>query len=225
VYIIVVGGGQVGYYLSKALLAEGHEILVLEKDRAKCDRINDELGSICMRGDGCEASILKEAGTGRADMLIAVTDGDEDNLVACQVARHMFNVSRTIARLSNPKNEVIFKKLGIDCTISSTDLILEHIESEVPTHPLMHLLKLRESNMEIVEIRISRGSPAVGKRFGDLKLPTDSMLVLLLRHGQRPQALRTDTILEADDQVLAVTKSDQEEALRAVFSGKPAKTG
>ncbi len=223
-YIIVVGGGQVGYYLSKALLAEGHEILVLEKDRAKCDRINDELGSICLRGDGCEASILKEAGTGRADMLIAVTDGDEDNLVACQVAKHMFNVSRTIARLSNPKNESIFKKLGVDCTVSSTNLILEHIELEVPTHPLMHLLKLRESNMEIVEIKLSQGSPAIGKHYGDLKLPLDSMLVLLLRRGQRPQTLRSDTVLEIDDQVLAVTRSEQEEALRAVFSSKSAKT-
>lgn len=224
-YIIVVGGGKVGYYLAKALLAEGHEVLVLEKDHSRCDRINEELGSICMRGDGCEAAILKEAGTGRADMLIAVTDGDEDNLVACQVAKHMFNVSRTIARLSNPKNETIFKKLGIDCTVSSTNLILEHIELEVPTHPLMHLLKLRESNMELVEIRISRGSPAVGKHVSALKLPPDSMLVLLLRHGQRPQAIRIDTVLEADDQVLAVTKSDQEEALRAVLSGQPAKAG
>ena len=222
-YIIIVGGGRLGYYLTKALLGEGHEVLAIGKDATVCESVVSELGSVCIRGDGCEVSTLAEGGISRADMLIAVTDGDEDNLVACQVAKHMFNVSRTIARLSNPKNEVIFKKLGIDCTISSTNLILEHIELEVPTHPLMHLLKLRESNTEIVEIRISRGSHAVGKRLGELKLPPDSMLVLLLRRGQRPQAVRTDTVLEADDQVLAVTKSDQEEALRAVLSGQPAK--
>jgi trk system potassium uptake protein TrkA len=135
VYIIIIGGGRVGYYLSKALLNEGHEILVIEKDAAKVEHIEEELGSICMQGDGCEAATLEEAGTERAGLFIAVTNEDEDNLVACQVAKHKFNVPRIIARIGNPKNETLFKRLGIDVTVSATNLILEYIEQEVPTHP------------------------------------------------------------------------------------------
>ncbi|MFC2070404.1 potassium channel family protein, partial [Chloroflexota bacterium] len=83
-YIIVVGGGRVGYYLIKGLLEEGHEVLVVEQDEALCETINDEMGTICVRGDGCEVSTMAEVGTERADMLIAVTGDDEDNLVSCQ---------------------------------------------------------------------------------------------------------------------------------------------
>ena len=107
-YIIVVGGGRVGYYLTKALLDEDHEVLLVEKEAAICENVNEELGSICLRGDGCEAATLAEVGADRADMLIAVTGDDEDNLVACQVAKHKFNVPRTVARINNPKNETIF---------------------------------------------------------------------------------------------------------------------
>src|SRR4030042_708847 len=135
-YIIVVGGGRVGYYLLKALLNEGHEVLLLEKDARIGRNIGEELGSVCYRGDGCEAATLAEVGTSRADMLVAVTGDDEDNLVACQVAKHKYHVPRTIARIRNPKNEALFKKLGIDVTVSTTNIILEVIEREVPTHTL-----------------------------------------------------------------------------------------
>src|SRR4030042_1889342 len=98
-YIIVVGGGRLGYSLTKALLSEGHEVLVIDKNAVVCDKINKELGSICLRGDACETAVQAEAGTGRADMLISVTGEDEDNLVACQIAKYRFNVPRTIARV------------------------------------------------------------------------------------------------------------------------------
>src|SRR5436190_19331069 len=142
-YIIVVGGGKVGHYLAKELLSEGHEILVIEQDRRKCNLISEELGEIALRGDGCEATTLAEAGTGRADMFIVVTGDDEDNLVACQVAKWKFNVKRTVARINYPKNREIFGRLGIDFTVSSTDLLLEYIEKEVPSHALTRLVQLR----------------------------------------------------------------------------------
>ncbi len=126
-YIIVVGVGRLGYYLIKALLDEGHEVLAIEKDANVCETVVGEMGSVCIRGDGCEASTLAEVGTSRADMLIAVTGDDEDNLVTCQVAKHKFNVPRTVARIRNPKNETIFKILWIDVTVSSTNIILERI--------------------------------------------------------------------------------------------------
>lgn len=218
-YIIVVGGGKVGYYLSKTLLSEGHEVLILEKDPTKCGVICEELGNIVMRGDGCEARTLADAGTERADMLIAVTNEDEDNLVACQVAKHKFNVPRTIARINNPKNEKIFRKLGIDVTISSTNLILEHIEEEVPTYPLVHLLTPKgEEGLEIVEMKVPPNSPVVGKRMKDLALPPDSLICLMIGKGGA-HVPTEDTILEAEARLVAVTKPEAEEALKAAIRG------
>ena len=219
-YIIVVGGGRIGFYLARSLLAEGHEVLVIEKDPRKCEHITEELGSIALRGDGCEVATLEVAGTGRADMLIAVTDGDEDNLVACQVAKYRFGVRKTVARVANPKLVPLFQKLGVDCTVSSTILIMEHIEQEVPTHPLMHLLTLSEANLEIVEVRIPQEARVVGLKIKDLPLPSGTTLSLLIRAQQRPQIPTPDTVLQAEDQVVAVTRPDQEEALtRALTEG------
>ena len=217
-YIIVVGGGTVGYYLSKALLSEGHEVLVIEKDATKVQRIEDELGSMCIQGDGCEAATLEEAGTGRANLFVAVTDEDEDNLVASQIAKHKFNVPRTIARIGNPKNEALFKKLGIDVTVSTTNLILEQIEQEVPTHPLIHLLKLKRGGLEIVEVEIPPTSKAVGKQLSRLSLPPGAILSLIIKE-QGVQVPSPEIILEANDRVIVVTKPELEQDLRTVLAG------
>lgn len=218
-YIIIVGGGRLGYYLLKALLQEGHEVLVLEKDARICKTITDELGSVCYRGDGCEAATLAEVGTGRADMFVAVTGDDEDNLVSCQIAKHKHNVPRTIARLRNPQNAVIFKKLGVDVTISSTDLILEAIEREVPTHPLTHLLTIDEKGLVLVDVKISPESTTVGKTVKELSLPEKSNLALIIPHQGTARTPSPSTILQAGDQIIAVTTQESEEALRNALSG------
>ncbi len=218
-YIIIVGGGGVGYYLTKALLDEGHEVLVVERDASVCEAITNELGSVCLRGDGCEVATLAEAGTDRADMLIAVTSDDEDNLVACQVAKHKFDVPRTMARIRNPKNEDLFKKLGVDVIINSTNIILEHIVEEVPTHPLTHLLTIRDKGLEIVEIKIAPDSTAVGKSVNELSLPPGSTLSLIIRKKGSPIVPTSNTIIQAEDQIIAVTSPESEKALRATLRG------
>lgn len=218
-YIIIIGGGSVGYYLAKALIGEGHEVLMVEKNAAKCDRFEDELGSVCLTGDGCEVAVLTEAGAARADVFIAATNEDEDNLVTCQVAKHKFKVPRTIARVNNPKNEEIFKELGIDCPISVTNLILEHIEEEIPTHPLVHLLTINEEKTEIVEVRVGEHSTSIGKSIRELQLPSDSVLVLVMRNSQKPQVPTKDTVLQFGDRIIAMTPIDAEETLRKVLAG------
>jgi trk system potassium uptake protein TrkA len=151
-------------------------------------------------------------------MLIAVTDEDEDNLVACQVAKYKFKVPRTIARINNPKNEGLFKKLGVDVTISSTNIILEHIEEEVPTHPLVHLLTLKGGDLEVVEVKVPPSSPVVGKRMSDINIPPDSVICLIT--GSSGAHVPTgDTILEADARIIAVTKPESEGALRVALTG------
>ena len=218
-YIIIVGGGRVGYYLAKALLNERHEVLIVEKNATICETITEEMGSVCVRGDGCEAVTLADIGTGRADILIAVTGDDEDNLVACQVAKYKFNVPRTIARIRNPQNEAIFKKLGIDVTVSSTNIILEHIEEEVPTFPLIHLLTIRDKGLEVVEVKIPPGSTTAGKTVRELSLPKESTLFLLLRKREKPIIPEANTTLQADDHIIAVTTPESEEALRTALIG------
>lgn len=218
-YIIVVGGGKIGYSLCKALIDEGHEVLVIEKDAAKCDLINEEVGAVCMRGDGAETTTLADAGTARADMVVAVTNGDEDNLVVCQVAKHKFDVPRTIALVNSPKNENIFKRLGIDCTVSATSLILEHIQEEVPTHVLVHLLKMDQQGIQVVEVKVPAHSPAVGKRVDQLPIPATTLLSALIRKDTPPTLPGPDTIVRAGDKFIAVVIGEMEEQLRAALVG------
>jgi trk system potassium uptake protein TrkA len=218
-YIVVVGGGRLGYYLLKALLNEGHEVLLLEKDARICKNITDEMGSVCYRGDGCEAATLAEVGTSRADMMVAVTGDDEDNLVACQVAKHKHNVPRTIARIRNPQNEVLFKKLGIDVTVSATNIIIEAIEREVPTHPVTQLMSIEEKGQVIVDVKISPESTTVGKTVKELSLPKESKLALIIPSEGSAHVPAASTILRAGDQIIAVTNPESKEALRAALRG------
>src|SRR6478609_998169 len=123
-YIIVVGGGKVGYYLTKTLVNEGFEVLLIEKLSKKAAIYAERFGSVVLEGEGAESTTLEAAGISRADVVIAVTGDDEDNLVICQTAKKRFNVPRTIARVNNPKNEEIFRRLGIEMTVSTTEVIL-----------------------------------------------------------------------------------------------------
>ena len=219
-YIIVAGGGKVGYYLAKELLSEGHEVLVIEQNSKKCEMISEELGSIALRGDACETTTLADAGMARADMVVAVTGDDEDNLVICQVAKKKFNAPRTIARINNPKNEPIFRKLGIDVTVSSTNIILEHLEAELPTHSVVHLLELRAQGLEILDIKVPPNSPAVGKLLKDLPIPANSVvsLHLSLKHG--PSIPKGDSVIEAGDAMVVVTTPENEARLKEVLTGR-----
>jgi trk system potassium uptake protein TrkA len=218
VYIIVVGGGKVGYYLAKELLQAGHELVILEKSGPRAAQIRDELGSIVLNRDGCEGKHLAEAGANRATIVVAVTGDDEDNLVVCQMAKHHFDVPRTIARVNNPKNEELFRHLGVDEIISPTRMVLASIEQDIPVHELLHLAQLKGGELELVEAQISSGSPAVGRRPSDITLPEGCSLFLLLR-GSSVQAIRPDTVFEVGDKVLAVARAETENALRQELIG------
>jgi trk system potassium uptake protein TrkA len=216
-YVIVVGGGKVGYYLVKEILREGHEVLVIEQDASKCERIAEELGDVVLRGDGCEATTMEVAGFGRADMVIAVTGDDEDNLVSCQVAKAMFNVPRTVARLNNPKNQEIFRLLGIDTTVSATAAILAQIEQELPTHIVIPLIKLA-GGLELVGVKVPAEAGIVGKRVRDLLLPHGSLIPLIVGQDGAPRIPTADTTIQAEDEIVAVTSTENEEALRIVMT-------
>jgi trk system potassium uptake protein len=218
VFVLVVGGGKVGYYLTKELVESGHEVVLMEKDRARADQIADEIGSIVIAHDGCEGKYLAEAGANRADIVAAVTGDDEDNLVICQMAKHHFAVRRTIARVNNPKNERLFKHLGVDEIISPTRMILGSIEQDIPVHELLHLAALGEGELELIEAHLQAGSPAVGRAPKDLDIPDGCSLFAVIRNGTATP-LRQDMVLREGDKVIAIGKTECEALLHGQLIG------
>ncbi len=216
-YCIVVGGGNVGYYLTKDLIRAGHEVLLLEKDRGCAARLEEELGETVMQGDGCDVRMMEDAGFARADVVVAVTGEDEDNLVVCQMAKTKFSAPRTIARVNSPANERIFATLGIDGTVSSTRIIFNLIEQEIQTDEVVPIAALSRGNLEIVVVELSRDSRVVGQRISDVHLPAEAHIVSVIREdkGMLPNA---DMDLRVGDSVLALVSTEQEDDLRRSFS-------
>jgi trk system potassium uptake protein len=218
-YVVVVGGGNVGFYLTKELLAAGHEVVVIEKDPSRARFIADELGSIVVPNDGCEGRYQGEAGMARADVVAAVTGDDEDNLVACQVAKMHFNVPRAIARVNNPANEALFRQLAIDETVSPTRSILAAIEHEIPIHDLLHLAELEGGEVQIIEAQLDDNSPVIGRELRELKLPEESTIAVIVR-DDRLLLTKPETRLRIGDKLLAITSAEREGELRDLLIGE-----
>jgi trk system potassium uptake protein len=219
VFVLVVGGGKVGYYLAKELLDSGHEVALMEKDQDRARQIADEIGSIVIPHDGCEGKYLGEAGANRADAVAAVTGDDEDNLVICQMAKHHFDVPRTIARVNNPKNEALFRHLGVDELISPTRMILGSIEQDIPVHELLHLAALGEGELELIEAHLQTGSPAIGRAPRELDIPDGCSLFAVIRDGIATP-LAPDTVLREGDKVIAIGREDCQAMLHDQLIGE-----
>jgi trk system potassium uptake protein TrkA len=215
-YVIVAGAGKVGWNLARELLEKGHEVTAIENNRRRYLTVEQELEHNIQYGDASELWVLERSGIQRADLVIAVTGDDEDNMLICQVARDKYMVERIIARVNNPRNRQHFDLLGIKPSVSATDLILRLIEHEVPEYGLVHLLDLPEERLEIIEMLLSEDSQVVGKTVGDLELPEGSLLISVLREG-RGFVPGPDTVLEAGDEVLAVLDPGREDDLKAFF--------
>src|SRR5918997_1308698 len=216
-YIIIVGAGKVGWNLARELLEKGHEVTLIEESRERYQTVEQELEHSVQYGDASELWVLERAGIQRADMVIAVTGDDEDNMLICQVAREKYLVDRIIARVNNPRNRQHFELLGVTPFVSATDLILRLLEHEVPEYGLVHLLDLPEERLEIIEMLLADDSKVAGRRVGDLQMPEGSLLISILREGQGGFVPTPDTVLEAGDEVLAVLDPGLEEELKVFF--------
>jgi trk system potassium uptake protein TrkA len=217
-YILIVGSGAVGYHLTKLLLAAGHEVLVIEKSPSRSQLLWDELGSVVLQGDGTDERTLKSAGAARADVFVAATGRDEANLVACQMAKHVFQVPHTMATVKDTKNEPLFHFLGIDVVVNSTHLVVSGLEEGVPGRPLLHLMNVPAPNLELVSVAIPEDSGLVGKRLADVELPPHSFISLVIKRD-RASLPSNDLLLEALDQVVAVTMTDEEQTLYDILTG------
>ncbi|MBJ7348804.1 MAG: TrkA family potassium uptake protein [Thermoleophilaceae bacterium] len=215
-YVVVVGGGKVGLNLTRELMLKGHELTLIEKSRSRYSLLEPQLEHIVHYGDGTELWVLERAGIERADMVIAVTGDDEDNIIICQVAREKYGKERIIARANNIRNLDHFSLLNIKPVVSSTDLILRLIEHEVPQYGLVHLLTLQAEGLEIIEVEVNEGSLAVGKAVADIDLPEGSLLISVLRDGGG-FVPRPDTVINSGDEVLLVLNPGIEQDITKFF--------
>jgi trk system potassium uptake protein TrkA len=217
-YFVVAGGGEVGYHLSKALLEAGHEVMIIERDRKRALWIEEQLGSVVINAPADEGRFQIQAGCQRADAVLAVTGDDEDNLIISQLAKLKCGANRVIARVNNPKNEIVFKAMGIDETLSSTRVLMGVIEQELPTGGFMPLMPLTRSDLEIVEAEIAAGSPAADKEVEAVGLPASAHIGAIVRKGEILRAHR-DTKLQAGDRIIVFAPTAAEQEVKKALFG------
>ena len=215
-YVIIVGAGNVGHYLAHRLFGDKHMIALVEKDRAMCDLIGQELDILVVNGDGCEISILQAAGIERADVLAAVTGSDEDNLVICQLAKEVFHIDRTVARVNDSRNEHIFNELGVDVPIDSTGILARVIEEEVSLSDFVNLVTFRKGKLALVRFDLPAESPIISKKVSEVTLPVESVLVAIVR-GDSVFIPHGDTVFKPQDEIVALTRIGEESAILQTF--------
>jgi trk/ktr system potassium uptake protein len=218
VYFVIAGGGEVGFHLAKALLESSHEVMLLESDRRRAQVIEEKLGSVVLNAPADEGRYQMEAGCQRADAVIAVTGEDPANLIICQLAKWKCHVPRVIARVNDPKNEIVFKALGIDETISSTRVIMNVIEQELPSGGFMPLMPLTGSHLELIEAEIAAGTPSAGKSIRSLGLPEGAAVGGIVRKGLVVHA-DDDTTLVVGDRIVVLSPTKDEAGVRKALFG------
>lgn len=212
--ILIVGGGKVGTYLAKALIDEAHEVRVVESDARRVHEMSSVLErDVALLGDGCRPEVLERAGLDRADVVVADTGDDEDNLAIVLIARKRPRPPRTIARVNNPQNQAIFESVGTDTVISSTEIVLRAIAQEIDVDRVSPLITLRKGNLALVKLSVPETSPARGAALCSIGLPRDCVVVALERDGELliPSG---ETALEAGDTMLILTKPEARSQLR-----------
>lgn len=217
-YIVIAGGGKIGYYLVKTLQQYKHKIAVIERQKDLCEKIANQLNICVVNGDGTNIDHLTECMVNEADIFIAVTGKDEDNLIACQLAKRNFGVRRTIARVNNPKNITVFEKLGVDIAVSSTSIIADLIEQEVDFSGMKTLMKLKDGKIALSEIVIPNTSPVRNKSLKQISIPKDCVLVSIIREDSVIIPNGETVLLECDYIIAASSLKDQQE-LKDFFLG------
>lgn len=217
-YILIAGGGKVGVNLSRELYENGHEVALIEREPARAVALSGKLECPVFVGDSSTHDVLENADAARARVFVAATGSDQDNLIACQVAKKVFGVPKTIARASNPKNEEVMARLGVDSTVSSTAIIQQVIERELPTVRIKTLLSLQSGAFQILEYPLDSASPATGRLVREMDLPHESNLIAILR-GHNTVVPRGDTKFIAGDVVVALVNTEKEAQLRLALLG------
>jgi trk system potassium uptake protein TrkA len=219
-FVVIAGGGRVGFHLARSLRQSGHEVVLIERDPQIARELGARIDIPIIVGDGSMGPVLEEAGAARARVFAAVTGRDEDNLVACQTVKALWPAPKTIARVSDPHNEDLYRALGVDATVSATSLIESVIERELPTLRIRTLLQLQGGGLSIVELHLSEGSPVIDRPLRDIVLPKESNVVAILRK-ERTVVPRGDTVFKPGDVVITLVSRESEATLHETILGTP----
>jgi trk system potassium uptake protein TrkA len=219
-HVVICGGGKIGSYLAGVLLDSGNEVSVIEENRKTADMLSIKLDGryLIINGDGCDSRFQEDAGVRSADIFVGATGQDDTNLVACEVASRVFNVSRVIARVNNPRNLPIFREVGIEC-VSSTTLIAGMIEEEALMGSVSIVSSLTHGNVALSEFTIGRmkhHSNEEGITIGEIEMPPDSLIVAVA-YEDDAQVASEDIVLYPGDQVIVVADRDSLDDVRATF--------
>jgi trk system potassium uptake protein TrkA len=218
--VVVTGGGAIGRHLAHDLAERGHEVVLIEQDKAIVEQLTQQMPSVrSLLGDACEPWVLEDADMAHADVVVAATGDDEDNLVTSLLAKQEFGVPRVLARVNHPKNEWLFtEQWGVDQAVSPPHMLTAMVEEAVTSGDLVQLLRLEGGRIAIVEMKLTDSSPAAGKPLYELRLPSDAAVVAVLRDGHVviPQP---ETTLGAGDELVALAGPDSERALRNAIVG------
>ena len=224
-YIIVSGGGNVGYGIALELQQlPDYEVTIVELDSARAHTLRDELGEMVVHGDGSEIAFLESVGANRADLVIALTADDGANLVTAQVARHWFKVPRIIARVNDPRNEPLFRRLGVDSIVSAAGAVMAQIEATLPEHTLIPLMALENAGLQIVTMRVQEGSTVDGLSLRAAAFPSGVVITIVIG-PEGAISPSGDTVLHPGYEIIAVVPRDAEDALRAMVTGPLAEDG
>lgn len=217
-FIVIVGGGKLGYYLVKTLLPNNHKIIVFDPVKELCEKIANDLKIPVINANGTDIEKLTEIHLEKADIFIAVTGKDEDNLIACQLAKKTFGVKKTIARVNNPKNIEVFERLGVGTTVSGTSIIADLIEEEVDFSGLKTLMKLKGGKIVLSEVNIGPKSFVCNKSLKDIDLPNNCIIISVIRDEEViiPNAY---TNLHEGDYVVTVSSEEDQDLLKKFFAG------
>lgn len=212
-YVIIMGAATIGYPLISSLVTAGHEVLAIDPDPQRAAYLRRKLGSVFLSGDATSSSVLREAGTNRADIFIATTGNDADNLAACLLAKNMFNAGRTVSVVNLPENAELFEMAGVDVAVSTTDLVLSNISGALPAHPLVRLMPIRGRGLEVVGLKIPAGAAVVGRPLRDVQVPYGAHISLIISSAGRAETPTPETILEGEDEVIAVSPAESTQSL------------
>jgi trk system potassium uptake protein len=220
VKVVVTGGGAVGRHLSADLHDRGHQVTLIEQDRDTAEKLRDFApGVAVINGDGCEPWVLEEAELSKAEVVVAATGDDEDNLVTALLAKQEFAVPRVIARVNHPKNEWLFnEQWGVDAAVSPPHILTAMVEEAVTVGDLVRLIRLEGGRVSIVEMTLPQTSPSVGRPIYELRLPADAAIVAILREGHVviPQP---ESVLATGDEIVALASASSERSLREAIVG------
>ncbi len=218
-FVIIAGAGRTGTQLALFLLGEGYEVRIIEHRLPILSRIHHELPTeVIFQGNPTDPEVLETAGIRKAQVLAACTPSDEDNLAICYQARKLFGIGRTIARINNPRNAWIFNdKFHVDVALNQSAVMAKMIEEEMSMGDMVTLMKLRHGDYSLVEEKIPAGARAVGKAIQDLPIPPDCVIAAVIRHDDLIVP-RGPTVLEAGDEILAVTNRHGADELAKLFS-------